>query len=252
MKRRKRYLVCAILAAVCLLFGVLFRFVYTPMRFTGFLLLCAVGVVGLYVLLDLWGQKKRTGRICKRVLLELLAAGLLFFTAMEAWVVSWSRTDTDTPVSAVVVLGAGVNGTVPSLSLQVRLQAALDYVADKPDIPIVVTGSKGPGEDISEARCMADWLISCGVDPARILMEEQADNTEENIAYSKDLLRSRGVDTTDNIAVVTADYHLCRAAHLWELPSMVPVAAHMPAIYWPLTVNYYIREAFAMAAELVF
>ena len=30
---------------------------------------------------------------------------------------------------------------------------------------------------------------------------------------------------------------------------MVPVAAHMPAAYWPLTANYYIREAFAVAKQ---
>ncbi len=32
---------------------------------------------------------------------------------------------------------------------------------------------------------------------------------------------------------------------------MIPVAAPMPAQYLPLSVNYYIREAFAMAAELL-
>lgn len=252
MKNRKKYLFSAILAAVCVLFGALFRFVYTPMRFTGFLLLCAAGAVGLYVLLDLWGQKKRAGVICRRVFLGLLAAGLLIFAAMEVWVLSWARTDDTTPVSAVVVLGAGVNGTQPSLSLKVRLETALDYVQARPGIPIVVTGSQGPGEEISEARCMVDWLIARGVDPERILLEDQADDTEENIAFSKALLAEDGVDMTDNIAVITSDYHLCRAARLWELPSMVPVAAHMPESFWPLTVNYYIREAFAMAAELIF
>ena len=64
------------------------------------------------------------------------------------------------------------------------------------------------------------------------------------------MLKDYGVDVTDNIAVVTADYHLCRAAYLWGTPHIVPVAAEMPAYYWPLTVNYYIREAFAMAAEV--
>ena len=154
-------------------------------------------------------------------------------------------------MDAVVVLGAGVNGTVPSLSLQVRLEAALDYIADKPDIPIVVTGSQGPGEDISEAQCMADWLIDHGVAADRILLEDQADNTEENIEFSSAMLRDNGIDVTSNIAVVTSDYHLCRASILWSVPWMVPVAAHMPEAYWPLTVNYFIREAFAVAAEVL-
>jgi len=32
---------------------------------------------------------------------------------------------------------------------------------------------------------------------------------------------------------------------------VIPVAARMPAQYWFITVNYYIREAFAMAAEVI-
>ena len=53
--------------------------------------------------------------------------------------------------------------------------------------------------------------------------------------------------------MVTSGYHLCRAAlHMERMGgSMVPVAAPMPAQYLPLSVNYYIREAFAMAAELL-
>ena len=60
------------------------------------------------------------------------------------------------------------------------------------------------------------------------------------------------MDTTAKIAVVSADYHLYRASLYWGTPGMVPVAAHMPGQYWPLTGNYYIREAFAAASLLVF
>ena len=99
---------------------------------------------------------------------------------------------------------------------------------------------------------MADWLMDRGVAAERILLEDQADNTEENIKFSQAMLRNKGIDTAANIAVVTSDYHLCRAALLWGAPRMVPVAAHMPEAYWPLTVNYFVREAFAVAAEIVF
>ena len=82
-------------------------------------------------------------------------------------------------------------------------------------------------------------------------MEEQARNTRENIDFSLTLLHELGIDTTSNIAVVSNDYHLARAAYLWGPPNMVPVAAHMPAIFWPLTVNYYVREAFGMAEAVL-
>lgn len=237
---------------VCFLLGASMIFGYTAMRFTGFLLWGAgLFLLVLGVLAPLCGAGKRWAKVLRRTLLILFAAGLLLFAAMEIWVLSWARTDEETSASAVIVLGAGVNGTVPSLSLRVRLDAALEYVQDKPDIPIVVTGAQGPGELITEARCMADWLAARGIDASHILLEEQATNTRENIAYSLELLAASGVDVTDNIAVVSADYHLCRAAYLWSAPNMVPVAAEMPGYYWPLTLNYYMREAFAMAAEVL-
>ncbi len=248
----KRDKCCLVLAAVFLLFGTLLLKVYTAIRFTGFLLCCGAAALVIYVLLDCWSRKNRAGIVCKRVFWGLMAAGFLFFAALEARVISCARTDTTTPVSAVIVFGAGVNGRSPSLSLLSRLQAALDYVEDRPAIPIVVSGSQGQGEEISEARCMADWLTAHGVPENRILLEEQADNTEENITYSLALLSENGVDVTDSIAFCTSDYHLCRAMYLRGYPHTVPVAAHMPANYWPVTVNYYIREAFALAAAIVF
>lgn len=240
-----------IAAALCAGLGAFFAFGYTPMRFSGYLLFGAAAALLCLGFLRQLGKKYRWARICKAILLAGIAVGMILFTVLEAWVISWARTDDETAVTAVVVLGAGVNGTVPSLSLQVRLEAALEYIADKPDIPIVVTGSQGPGEEISEAQCMADWLISHGVAAERILLEDQADNTEENIAFSIAMLHDNGVDVTSNIAVVTSDYHLCRAHLLWGVPWMVPVAAHMPEAYWPLTINYFIREAFAVAAEVL-
>lgn len=247
MKRTEK--ICCILAVLCLLLGALMQFVFTAVRFTGFLFWCAAAVLALFALLTRWREKRRWALWARRGLLALLAAGFALFSVLECRVLSWARTDNETPVSAVVVLGAGVNGRTPSLSLLTRLDAALAYIQDKPDIPIVVSGSQGRGEEISEARCMYDWLTAHGVPAERIILEERAENTEENIRYSLELLEK--LDIAGNIAVVSSDYHLCRAAmHLGG--GMVPVAARMPARYLPLTVNYYIREAFGIAAEMFF
>ena len=241
---------CYSLAALCLLLGGLMRFVFTALRFTGLLFWCAAGVLVVFALLERWKGTYRWAACLRRLVLLALAAGFLFFAVLEAWVVSWSGTDWDAEPEAVVVFGAGINGTVPSLSLTSRLEAALAYAADRPEIPIVVSGSQGRGEDISEAQCMADWLTGRGVPPERIYLEEQAGNTEENVRYSQALLASLGVPAGAEVALVSSDYHLCRVRLLWG-EGAVPVGARLPARYFPLTVNYYVREAFAVAAALV-
>lgn len=116
------------------------------------------------------------------------------------------------PADAVIVLGAGVNGTEPSLSLETRLEAALEYLTDQPDIPAVLTGGTGYGEEISEAQCMYNWLTERGVSPERLILEEQAENTAENFAFSRELLAQAGVDVTEaTVAVVTNDFHIARS-----------------------------------------
>ena len=264
MRSKKRVLAC-VLACVCFLLGLYMLTVFTAVRFCGALFCCAGAVLLLLAWLDALVCKNiRWAKVCKVTLLACISAGFLLFFAMEAWVLQWARTDAAADTAAVVVFGAGVNGTVPSLSLQVRLQAALDYLEDRPDIPVVVSGGQGPGEEITEARCMADWLIRHGVAPERILLEERSTNTRENVAFSREMLMEAGIDPLSSIAYVTADYHLCRAVYLTagylrhtltyrpgEWPYIVPVAARMPVQYWPITVNYYIREAFGMARLLL-
>lgn len=255
MKRTEK--VCYILAALSLALGASMLFVFTSVRFTGLLLCCAAAALAVFALLTRWRERHRWALWLRRIFLALMAAGFAFFAVLECWVISCARTE-DGPAAALIIFGAGVNGTEPSLTLESRLEAALGYIQTqeqrRPGMPIVVTGAQGRGEEISEARCMADWLIERGVDPERIWLEEQATNTEENLRYSIDLLAEHGVDTIAAIAFCTSDYHMCRAMYLRGLPDeyVVPVSAALPAKYWPLTLNYYIREAFAMAEAIVF
>lgn len=251
-KRERSVSAAVVEALVLLLLGLaLWLIPMTGMRFGG-LLLAAGGVFWLLLLaLRRLGAERRWALRLRQVLLALFALGLAVFAAVEGYVLLHDETDWDSEAVAVIVLGAGVNGREPSLSLQKRLEATLDYVADQPTIPIVVTGGQGRGEEITEARCMADWLIAHGIAAERILLEEQATDTRENLDFSRALLAERGVDITANIAVVSSDYHLARAGLLFGGENMVPVAAHMPPQFAPLTVNYYVREGFGVAYTLL-
>ena len=243
MKKRASLLPWCIAAAVCAVIGGVL--LSTPVRFTGGLL------IGVGAVLLLWGALKGK-KVLRCFLGVLLLIGFLIFAAAEFQVVRYACRKDDSPVSAVIVLGAGVYGTTPSLSLRVRLEAALDYIADKPDVPIVVSGGQGSGENITEAQCMNDWLTAHGVNENRIWMEDRSTSTKENLENSCAVLQSHGIDTTDNIAVVSADYHVYRASLYWGLPTMVPVPATMDGRWWPLTVNYFIREAFGVVYLRVF
>ena len=224
------------------------------MRFSSTLCLCGAAVLAVLALLERGARKCRGARWARNGLLALLALGFALFAVMEGMVLSGARADADEEnVQAILVLGAGVNGETPSLTLRTRIDAAVEYIRSHDGVPVILSGGQGPGENITEAECMRRALVSRGIDEGRLHLEERSTSTAENMAFSRALLESLGVDTTQRVALVTSDFHFCRARLLWGGASTA-VPAHFPSAlyYQALTVNYYVREAFALASFYVF
>ena len=142
----------------------------------------------------------------------------------------------------IVVLGAEVkNGGVISQSLKRRLDEAVLCAERNPASRFVLSGGRPDRLERSEAEYMADYMVTHGVDPKRILLEIQSKNTYENVTYSKALIdRIRRADAEEkdprqrpargtpaaetqilsaesrplSVAVLTSDYHLFRARRL--------------------------------------
>lgn len=236
-----------IVAAVFFIIGLFFRFAligYTVMA----LIFCGLALLVLvYALL-----KKRRMLRTRKVLTALLCIGLAAFIALEIPIIKNARTDKDTAADYLIVLGAGVNGTVPSLSLTDRLTAALDYMEMHPECLAIVSGGQGPGEDVTEAEAMRRWLEARGVAAERILMEDRATSTEENVAYSMEIIRQRGNESA-SIAIVSSEYHLYRAKCIARAQGIAqPMGIAGRTSYPVLMLNYCIREAFAVVYMWVF
>lgn len=252
LTKRERLLFAA--ALVFLALAVLLRFV-PGLRFSALLCLCATAVLFIFYLLEHFARRgHRAAAWCELALIAALLLGFSLFTVLETMVVRGSFADeSDAPVSAVIVLGAGVNGETPSLTLRTRIDAAAAYLEEHPDVPVVLSGGQGPGEAITEAECMRRALVRRGVDESRLYPEERSTSTQENLRYSRAILEELGVDPAQRVAIVTSDYHLCRARLMWG-GDTAAVPAHLPsALYFQcLTVNYFIREAFGLAAYFVY
>lgn len=252
-KSRHAYGVPAVLAAVCLLLSAVCRFILPGVRFSALLFLCGAAVCAGFCLLNVWAERSKAGRICRAAGACVLAAGFLVFLIVEGMIL-WAgeRQIPDERPAAVVVLGAGVNGTTPSLTLRTRLDAAAEYLRLHPDIPAVLSGGQGPGEDITEAQAMYTALVSRGIAADRLFLEERSTSTEENLAFSLSVLAEAGVDPTDVIAVVTNDFHLFRAQLIARETGMnvIGIPAELP--WWWLNANYYVREFFALGKLWLF
>lgn len=252
LTKRERRLFAA--ALVFLALAVLLRFV-PGLRFSALLCLCATAVLFIFYLLEHFARRgHRAAAWCELALIAALLLGFSLFTVLETMVVRGSFADeSDAPVSAVIVLGAGVNGETPSLTLRTRIDAAAAYLEEHPDVPVILSGGQGPGEAITEAECMRRALVRRGADESRLYPEERSTSTQENLRYSRAILEELGVDPARRVAIVTSDFHLCRARLMWG-GDTAAVPAHLPStLYFQcLTVNYFIREAFGLAAYFVY
>ena len=155
------------------------------------------------------------------------------------------------PCSHIVVLGAGVNGTAPSLSLRERINAAYSYLADNPDTIAVLSGGQGPGEEITEAACMYRELTDMGIDSSRLLLEEHSASTAENLTFSLALLEQETGIRPDKLGIVSSEYHIFRATLLARKLSLVPIGIPAKTSWFVLRLNYYLREIAAVWGFLI-
>lgn len=232
-----------ILAGVCILAGCVFRFAMPGHDFIGYLLWL------LAVLIFAFPRLSKTWRI---VLAALLVLGAAVFAVFEAPVISNAKTDAAPQSDYLIVLGAGVNGSAPSLSMVNRLEAALDYLETYPDAVAIVSGGQGAGEDVTEASAMRDWLVAHGMPESRIVQEDQSTSTRENLENSFAIIRSRGGDPADGVAVVSSEYHLYRAKQMARALGAKPLGVAAETTLPTMRANYFIREAFAAAYMQVF
>ena len=188
-----------------------------------------------------------------RIVVALVCIGLCYFCFVESFIIRNARTDADAGRDYLIVLGAAVYKDQPSLTLIRRLEGTLQYLNEHPDAIAIVSGGMGPGESITEAQAMYDWLIAHKVDPARVIMEPKATSTMENLQFSFEIIRSLGDEPEGRVAIVSSAYHLYRAklmAKSLGVSDAAGVAA--PWGYFFVMLNYFIREAFGVTHLWVF
>lgn len=109
----------------------------------------------------------------------------------------------------VIVLGCSVYGKTPSPFLVERVKEGLKLVKEGYADYIIVSGGKGPGEDISEAEAMKRYLLKKGLKENQIIKEDKSLTTMDNLTNSKKVMNEKGFNST---IIVSNKFHLKRAS----------------------------------------
>lgn len=189
-----------------------------------------------------------------RTLLVLLLTAVVAFGGLLGVVLAGSRDEIVGEPDAMLILGCQVMPSgAPSVLLRDRLDRALEYLEEHPDLKVVVSGGKGGDEILSEAEAMANYLIANGVSETRILLEDRATSTYENVLYSAELMKEYGLGKK-GVVIVSNGFHLARAKMLWErangmdeyLSVLAAPCSHIGSMLW-----MHVREPLVLAKDFL-
>ena len=219
-------------------------------RFSIVLCFCGAGLLVLFWLL-LLRPTPLTRNICK-ILCFLLLIGCIAAGITLGFVVSAAHPAEEPTCDYLIVLGAGVNGTVPSLTLQDRINAAYDFLSVHPNTVAVLSGGQGPRENITEAACMYRELTQMGIDSSRLLLEEKSTSTMENLTFSMNVLEDITGIRPEKVGILSSEYHIFRAKCFAKDLGLEPVGIPAKTSWFSLRTNYYLREIAAVWKYLIF
>lgn len=158
------------------------------------------------------------GRIVKWCFIAAYAGFCTLFALTTATILINARAPKNSNYDVIIVLGAGTNGSEPTLQLKFRLEKAAECFSISPDAYIIVSGGMGTDESDTEATVMKNWLTRNGIPDERIIEEDESSSTEENMLFSQRivdaLIESGEIGTEPTVVFVTNRFHIFRAERL--------------------------------------
>lgn len=238
-------LLLAALGVICIAYSIIIYNIRSGSKFFFAWDLAGIILIAIAAALRFgWFKRLPSGIVV--TLVSILGVGVILAGIILVKILSCYNITPQSGLDCIIVLGAQVKPDGPSVVLNFRLEKAVEYLTDNPDTICIVSGAQGYNEPCTEASAMKEYLTQHGIEPERIILEEQAVNTRENIIFSKKLLPENS-----SVGILTNNFHMFRSLYLAEKkgiknPKAVP--ADSIALYEP---NNVAREILAFVKDLI-
>ncbi|MCI9976712.1 YdcF family protein [Clostridioides difficile] len=245
------------LNSVSLILGIVFviYYFYLKIVFGGISFSEIFLVVGiLLIVYQIFKNKIKEKKVFYKVLKIIISVFLIVFIVTESLIIFYPKNNFEVKSDYLLILGASVKKNTPSTTLKGRLNTALKYLKVNDDCYVVVSGGKGNGENITEAKAMKDYLTKNGINKNRIIEEDKSTNTYENFKYSKLKIEehSKGKLKDLKIKIVTTDFHVLRSKILAYRNGYKNTSFYASKSKLSFIPTYYTREFFALWKTIVF
>ena len=141
----------------------------------------------------------------------------------------------------LLILGCRVRGDKAEETLQMRIEAAAEYLKqNKNTVAIPCGGIVHKDQTKSEAAVISDALIEMGIEKERIIPEDKSLTTVQNFINAKKIIEDK-FNKEGEIAFLSSDFHLFRGAVIAKKCGVKAksVAAPSPE---KLKIKNYLRE----------
>jgi uncharacterized SAM-binding protein YcdF (DUF218 family) len=207
--------------------------------------------IGVFLILlgALWKIKGFPGWL-KAAIIIVLVLAIAVTAFFEYRIISFAKAEPEDNADYVIILGAKVNGSNPSVEFSARIREAMSYLVKNPRTKVITTGAQGPDENMSEAEAAEKVILGARIHEDRIIREDRSTSTAENLANAADIIRSKGSDPSRaKVVIVSSAFHLYRASQYAKSIGYENVSYAGSNGLFLLIPQYYFREFAALVKE---
>ena len=148
--------ILGVFGILCFLYGIMIQATRSGTKF--FLVWFGMALVFLMMGIGIYcGIWDKIPMVVRGGILLIFALGMTSFIIVEGCIISSLATEEKENLDYIIVLGAQVKESGPSIVLKYRLDKALEYMNENPKTICIVSGGQGYNEPYSEAEGMAKY-----------------------------------------------------------------------------------------------
>lgn len=140
---------------------------------------------------------------------NILIAWVTYTIVLHLEMNSSLHEELEADINQLIILGSLLHSNEVSTTLRSRLEKGALLLHENPQLRVIVTGGNGTDLKLPEAHIMKNVLIEeFGISEDRIIVEDLARNTFENLLFCKPLIKE------ERVAIVTSEFHSIRTGLL--------------------------------------
>ncbi|MCU7917513.1 MAG: YdcF family protein [Candidatus Thiodiazotropha sp. (ex Epidulcina cf. delphinae)] len=141
------------------------------------------------------------------LLLLILGLGLPLLVSLRYIYRTARSVDSETDATSLLVFGKRLVSEQIDRDYRQRLDKVAALLKQDPNRKLLLVGGTAVSGQISEAQAGQNHLIRQGIDSRRLTLEQQSQNTLENLRHARSLLEKAG---DYPVALISNRYHLAR------------------------------------------